>query len=504
MQSDQNAKVEIDLRNIDLGAPSAERDIDKGLEYYFIQSEAFLRVSNRSKTVVIGNRGAGKSAIFQMIARQQRAKNALVIELAPEDYSYELLSTVLAGEAQGSWAKLGAYAVAWKYLLYVLLMKEIVKRGGGRPGRGPLSKINAYIRDHHSTADVSKLSALIGYLRRLEGIKVGPIEAGIKVRELEKLYKLEEIYSLIPCIKEVLEGQEAFIFVDELDRGWDASEDAKAFIAGLFQACMSINSVSPHLTVYMSLRQELYDNIPALYDDAQKFRDVIETVSWSEEGLRALIAARVRHSVPALRRFDDLSVWTAIFAETLAYRKNNSFNYMVDRTLNRPREFIQFCGKAIEVSLQQGAIPPLDYAAISLAESSHSEERTKDISAEYRFQYPDLLSVFEAFRGRVYTLDREELEDVCLQLVTGDLAVASGAESWVRALEPEGLIKTLWQVGFLRALASGGIRAERRSGSGYVASYQVAQLNLDNVSRFQVHQMFRSYLSMREPKLRSP
>jgi hypothetical protein len=56
------------------------------------------------------------------------------------------------------------------------------------------------------------------------------------------------------------------VLVDELDRGWDSSEDAQAFLAGLFQACLSVNSLHDNLRVYISLRQELYDDVPALYE----------------------------------------------------------------------------------------------------------------------------------------------------------------------------------------------------------------------------------------------
>jgi hypothetical protein len=123
--------------------------------------------------------------------------------------------------------------------------------------------------------------------------------------------------------------------VDELDRGWDASEDAQVFVAGLFQACMSINALSPNLRVYMSLRQELYDSIPALYEDAQKFRDVIEVISWDEAGLLKLIAKRIRHSIPEYERQDDRSLWRAVFNETLGIAGQDSFSYIVSRTLYR-------------------------------------------------------------------------------------------------------------------------------------------------------------------------
>jgi hypothetical protein len=345
-------------------------------------------------------------------------------------------------------------------------------------------------------------------MKRLEGVKLGPVEAALKTRELERLYKLEEIQAVIPALKEVLSKQSVIVFVDELDRGWDASEDAQAFVAGLFQACMSLNSLSPGLTVYMSLRQELYDNIPALYDDAQKFRDVIETITWTEEGLRKLIAARIRHALDGqglmMSGRSDEDVWNIIFAETLKYRKNKSFNYMVDRTLYRPREFIQFCAKAIEGGATGPVEMPLDYGVITKAEAAYSEERTKDIAAEYRFQYPGLLSVMETFRGKVYLMDRADIEEIALEVTLGETSIDQEATTWVSDLEPDEFIRILWQIGFLRARALGGLKAQRRSGSSYLGSHQIGNLNLDNIKTFQVHQMFRTYLGMREPKGTSP
>ena len=72
--------VNVDLRKMELGSPAAERDI--GLQDYFIESDAFRRVAEGNKRIVIGNREVGKSAIFQYIARTER-KSPLtsVIEL---------------------------------------------------------------------------------------------------------------------------------------------------------------------------------------------------------------------------------------------------------------------------------------------------------------------------------------------------------------------------------------------------------------------------------------
>lgn len=134
---------------------------------------------------------------------------------------------------------------------------------------------------------------------------------------------------------------------------------------------------------------------------------------------------------------------------------------------------------------------------MSEAEFSYSENRTKDIAAEYKFQYPGLLSVFEAFRGRVYTFEREDLEYLCLQVTLGETPTSNEA-SWLKGQDAEFMIDVLWQVGFLRAQAVGGLKARRRSGSTYLGPHQISNLNLRNLTRFHVHPMFRDYLGMKE------
>jgi hypothetical protein len=222
------------LSKVDFGAPAAERDIERGLDEYFVESEAYSRVKAGAKRILIGGRGIGKSALFQVLARRERDRGSYVIELSPEDYSYELLTQTMASQDRGSWAKRGAYAAAWKYLIYVLIMKEVSTRRI-QLGMGAGGQIYRYIRDNHANQQASKLAALVSYLKRMEGVKIGRYEAAVRARELERLYKLEEINHLLPALKEVARRRRVIVLVDELDRGWDPSEDARAFVAGLFQ-----------------------------------------------------------------------------------------------------------------------------------------------------------------------------------------------------------------------------------------------------------------------------
>lgn len=483
---------------LDFGAPAAERDIERGLGKCFVESVVYHRVQSGSKTLVLGNRGSGKSAIFQVLARRERAGGSHVIELSPEDYSYELLGSTVAAEKAGSWAKHGAYTAAWKYLLYVLIMKELARKGM-QLKKGAGAEIYKYLRDNHAEVQMGRLSLLISYLKRIESIKLGPVKAAFKTRELDKLYRLEEIHALLPALRQVLDNNRVVVLVDELDRGWDSSEDAQSFVAGLFQACVSVNSVHRNLRVYVSLRQELYDDIPSLYEDAQKYRDLLETIHWTRDELLNLIARRIRYSAEAagysrdaFEQQDDLTCWAAMFGVDRAQARN-SFGYVIDRTLYRPREAIQYCSMILDAARNRRARLPLPLAAIKWAEWQYSAERARDISAEYRFQYPGLLSVFDVFRGRELKFERDDLELLCLELATGEIPTKE-TDGWLPDCEPDKLIEILWNVGFLKAQPVGETASGNDDRRSFLGSHQVQHLNLAAVRYFAVHEMFHAYL----------
>jgi hypothetical protein len=402
-------------------------------------------------------------------------------------------------ESSGSWAKQSAYSAGWKFLIYVLAMKKLSEAFKNEGRKSEVGRIYTYLRANHANVDLGPLDLLISYITRLQGVKLGSLEAGLKARELHKLYRLEEIDHLLDDINALCSRKRVTVLVDELDRGWDGSEDAVSFVAGLFQAAMSINQRTPNLRVLISLRRELYDSIPALYDDAQKVRDSIEVIDWDEGSLLELVGRRIGHSVSETANWSFVERWNAVFAETLEYRQTKSFNYIVDRSLYRPREIIQFCTDAKDKGVQIGSESPLNYKVIAAAEYAYSEARFKDISAEYRFLFPALASVLDTFRGLPYTLDRDQLEMHCLRIATGDLRVEPEA-SWAISRDPDEIIQALWQVGFLRALAVGGEKGRRRSGSSYLGSHQIGTMALKPIRTFHVHPMFRQFLGMKEGK----
>ncbi len=244
------------------------------------------------------------------------------------------------------------------------------------------SRIYEYIRDNHKGIELHPIAALISYIKRIEGVKLGKYEVGIKARELANLYRLEEINSLVPDVNTMCMRRKALVIIDDLDKGWDGSEESKNFVAGLFEAALSINDNNSNLKVLVALRKELYDNIPALFQDAEKHSDIIVELGWDELALLTLISARVRYSVPGLSLVDGRKIWNMIFVPEID--GTDSLKYIIDRTLNRPREIIHFCSRILAVSRKRN-IWPINYVVIEEAERKYSEEKLETLHLNITF-----------------------------------------------------------------------------------------------------------------------
>jgi hypothetical protein len=473
---------------LSFGALAAEREKRDTLSSVFVPSTAFERLVEGSKIIVLGNRGTGKTALLSVLQNQINARGGLAEMLRPEDFAYELLRQTSLPESAGAWNKSSAYAAAWKYLLYLLAMKKLVSGAHGLKS-GAAKRVYVYVRDHHANVDLNPLEALISYLKRLEGIKIGKLEASLKARELQRLYRLEEIDRALDDLDEVAASKPIYLLIDELDRGWDASEDAISFVSGLFQAATGMTVRTPHIRVIMSLRRELYDNIPALYEDAQKVRDTIEAIDWDRSRLFQLICRRIRHSLN-IGGATDGEVWSRVMPNQVSGQP--SFDHLLDLTLHRPRELIQLCNQIQDTADDPNRLP-FDKNDIRDAETLYCRDRCADIVAEYRFQYPGLGDVIETFRGMPREQDRDQLELHCLELSVGQRAVSAEA-GWVLDAEPDTLIETLWRVGFLKCEVSTRPDGTEPTGRRFVGPYEIRTVNTRNVRRFRVHPAFAKYL----------
>lgn len=482
----------MDIKKVSFGADTAEADISLGLPKYFEPTEAYRSFSSGKKYLLVGNRGVGKSAIFKRMQSEDLPKGTGIIDVTPDKCSYEQF---LASKDVASLGKatVGAFQAGWKFSLLVLLLKQIHAQSGTFKG-GAFKDIHNYLRDNHANVKHDAITVLATYALRIVELllKEAPLKLVGRAEELQKLYKLEELDFLMPAVKEAVKRKPVWIFVDELDKGWDNSDTAKLFVAGLLQAADDLNQISPNLRVVVSIRRDIVENLPQQMLDWEKWRRFVEEIRWNSEELKSMLIRRVKHFYKGLDHLGDDDVWGRIFEPTI-FKKTHSFTYFLDRSMMRPREIIQFCQLCVEQHPSNSAL--IGYETAAKAEVLHSKNRLDDLSREYQSQYPQIRRIFESFNGKTIVWERGVLENHLIQLV---LDHGDYFKDWVRAVDQKDLIEVLYSVGFIQAYVAGSVRAGRKHGSGYYAVYDLVSFDMDNIERFRIHPAFRFTLNLKE------
>lgn len=103
---------------------------------------------------------------------------------------------------------------------------------------------------------------------------------------------------------------------------------------------------------------------------------------------------------------DANDVWCSVFADTMAGGQP-TFDYLIERTMLRPRDILQFCSRCLDEARQSGHDRVLAQD-IRAAEHQFSRDLFDHLKREYAVGYPDLEIIGAELMGAPNTmLDRE-------------------------------------------------------------------------------------------------
>lgn len=478
--------MSVSRETVQFGKSSAEFE-RKELEHYFVENRAYERLHSGPRRILIGNRGSGKSAVFNMLAKRDGVAGNIAISLAPENYSYDMLRQISEGNPKSKYARATAYMGAWKFLMLSLALRQIAKIDKDKQRLGKQEKsLNKFVDANRRQSGERPLEVLVNYLQRIEDANLHSSNSQQRASELGRLYDGAEVGDLIPLISKIPGGKSVHIYVDELDLGWDGSEEAQAFVAGLWQACIALNKVDTKLRVYIALRHELLSTVPALTVDAEKYRDMFEHIHWDADSLYTLITRRIAHYFPGAEATDTQNdVWRRAFTDLSSYR------YMLERSLYRPRELIVYCTEALEYARQNGRAIPMAHRTVEAVEARVSQDRINDVAEEYRFQYEGLNVVMKAFAQGPARYDRDRLLEKLLELSCGESVPAAKLPPWVFEADPSELLEVLWKVGFISIETPA---RERQVGGSRPGSPEDSSVDLDTASGFVILPMYHKAL----------
>lgn len=532
--------------NANLGGEQAEAD--PLLEFVFYRSGDYETVESRldPRCFIIGRTGSGKSATFQHLGELHGKK---VIRITPEDLSLPYIVDLRVIRYLDSLdVNLDLlYTALWKHVLLVEIIRrrynvdspiakqnflEIIR---DRVKRDPAKKAALEYLDEFGSSfwcetDERVREITESFEQRIDaeakarfgfphaGVAAGSdsgttmttesrAEQADRFQRIVNQTQLARLNKMLNVLDEdVLDTphQSLYVIVDDLDREWVDERVANDLIRCLFKTVLDLKRVR-HLKVLVALRTNIFHELDfgARGGQEEKFRSLVLQMRWNRRDLEELIDERVRYvskqNASGLMCVDDL----------LPHTNNTrgcAFDYILDRTLMRPRDTISFINECLSLYSGQGRLAWTD---ITRAEKSYSEKRLLALRDEWKPTYQDIHKMLALFRDAVVPLAKEQLgnylDDAMLLLsdpsfqgvrwmtsLSESMWSSTSESSWEDLYHP--LARMLFEIGFIGFVQS--------PGSPVMYSYENPDfandlLNLKNTKEFFIHPAYHMALNLK-------
>lgn len=464
------------LNTINWGDDSAEKD--QYLLHYFVQSAAFKRLRERQKCIVVGRKGAGKSALRKKLEETFSAEpDTHVVNLSPKFNS--IRSILNDADIAGGFGQEIFFQHIW---IRQILLDCLCLVGHSAKGR--------YARDSAEFArDISVqlnrtskdlVENIADVLNRIKA-KVGDLgEFGLALeRELRNVADVDALEHHFKAIAN--DGAKFVALIDDLDLGWNNSDTANNLLLGLLASINYLSTLSGNLFLCVFLREDVYSILVTKTQQSDKYRN-IESIRWEKNDLMSILNERInfnrdRNSLGRLQ-----NPFNSVFPLTIG--TTNCDNWLYERTLGRPRELIQLARYYTESVDSTDA----DDEALKQSEQGYSEWKLDDLCTEYSNQYPGLVDIFSYWKTNFfrfkYHLKRKEIDEMLLKV----LAEVELNSPWFNDISDRTdvprMLQILYEIGFIGDFVLGG-----EGGSKTVYSYQGR--HEPRFEEVQIHPCFR-------------
>ena len=404
------------LEKLDLGDLAAENEI-RALDSYFIPTAQYQKAKQGHAKLVVGRKGTGKTALFYSLRSTFRPSKAyLVLDLRPEGHQLvKLREFVLAGLSGGFQQHL--LTAFWNYLLIVEIAFQIAKQERtfalrDMRLRKAFEKISSEFSEQldEDQADFAeRLLLLVNEVTERRSQMPEPKSNA----DITQLVYSRQIRELVEAVTEFLNitRRSVWILIDNLDKGWPIhsilNEDV-LILRSLLEATRKLErqfesrDVELHSVTF--IRNDIYQHL--ILEPADRGKETAALLDWNDpEVFKQLLARRLAPGLDGDLNFD--SIWAQLFPSHV--RGEESFQFILSRTLMRPRELLRFVRECIDVGVNRQR-RKLSENDMLQAERNYSSDALVDVCLEMKDVNPHYANVPYAFIGSSIVLSRTDLE----------------------------------------------------------------------------------------------
>lgn len=403
------------LETLDFGDVAAENEIN-ALRSYFLPTAQYSDAKRGHARLVVGRKGAGKTAIFYGVRNAYwSSQSHVVLDLKPEGHQFlTLREQLLAFLSHG--LQESVLTAFWNYILLVELASKIIDTDGRYIHRD-INRMNLYdklvqITGTDPEAEQGDFSERLLTLveRMLE--RKQEIESITSPGDIARLVYERDIHELQETLtKYIVYKDGIWILIDNLDKSWPvngATKEDILIIRSLMEATrklqrqLSRNDIECRAIVF--IRNDVYEHL--LGETPDKGKDTAIVLDWTdEEAFKLLIHRRMMSSTKIERPFNEM--WSMFFDSYI--RGEHSFAYILGRTMMRPRDLIGFLRQCVSVAVNRGNTKVLE-ADILQAERQYSEDQLQGLFDELRDINSEFAELPYAFIGSPVSMTRNILE----------------------------------------------------------------------------------------------
>ncbi|MBD9655868.1 ATP-binding protein [Pseudomonas sp. PDM12] len=408
-----------------LGDIRAENDA-KMLESSFWETSDYKSLlESNDRSIVVGRRGTGKSALVHMLSKHwsQKPKIKIMIISPEEEQIIGLRDTFELFGEKYLHIKAGT-KMAWRYGIYMEIITDLSSH----------YKANKYIdagaiAQHIQSWGPRRQSISTKIRKKLKEILKVEQSAQSRIADLSELLELDLIEEVL---FEALEKSDTqyVIFADKLDEGYSPDDLGVAIVDGFIQTVIDIKSRSKELVIaFAFVRDNIYRSISKLDPDfTRNIEGQTLRLHWDEYNLFNLVCNRMRIAFHSDIE-NNTRIWNQFSANEL--KGKDGFRTALKLTLYRPRDILVLLNDAF-LRANSHERKEIVLEDIESTAKTISSNRLNDLHKEYESIFPALdeftkvfsgsqpeLNILEAFE-RVKTvlfldrIEKEKLQDIYL------------------------------------------------------------------------------------------
>lgn len=438
-----------------IGEPDAESD-QRYLSDCFADTGDFesLRDCSNPQRIIVGRTGTGKSALIQRLKQCEEH----VIEIDPENLALNFISNSdILNVLEKAGVKLDIfYSLLWKHVFAVELIRYKYQLSNEEKTKSWVSnflnilekrdqskeRAMAYLADwgdkfwHETEYRIKEVTQkLENDIKATLGTDLATlrqsVSAGVKTSTEEKIEVLHRAQTVVNSIQvkalsdviRVLADdvfvdpkQNYYIVIDRLDENWVDDNLRYRLIRALIETVKTFRQVS-NVKIVVALRVDLIRSVFHKTRDSgfqeEKYQALFLPILWSKQMLEQLLDKRMAKLVREQYTTRPVKM-KELFPDSI--HKLNFIDYLLDRTLWRPRDAIAFVNECLKRSDGKGRVT---LTTVTQAEIEYSAMRVDSLCYEWMTHYPNLadyLSLLEKKPGhfKLSTFAKEEIESFCL------------------------------------------------------------------------------------------